>query len=292
MARQVKRLAQADQVATEDLETTLFLQALEGRFGVDYLAFNAADMRHKLACYVASTGTVSVSALQGRILRDEALGAEVIRMLGRSSAPAPGDIFRVMALRCAMLPILRSSPWPAVWLADCSHLWDLVLLLALLQEEDLLKRTRVFMTSNVEQAINGLQSLSLSAEDVRALQKLHQGSGGRNDLSTYLQRRDDEFVLDPALLESTSWHVHNLATDASFGEFQAVVASRPLSEYGNALRERAMSVFGRSLCSFGVLQIDDLHATRPAGLGHQFTPVLPSYGVYRKAGSSSSLHKW
>jgi chemotaxis protein methyltransferase CheR len=270
-------------VTTEEFETRLFLQALESRFGVDFLSFNVVDMQRKLADFVVCVGAGSVSALQGRILRDDTLGIEVIRMLNRSSALARNDVFRVMALRCAVLPILRSSPWPAVWLADCSDLRELVLLLALLTEEALCKRTRVFITNNSAQVIDELCSSTLSAEEVHELQELHQGSGGRRDLFAYLQEQADRFVINPALLESTSWHVHNLVTDASFGEFQVVVASRPLHEYGSILRERAISVFGTSLCAFGVMQIDDQHTARPANLGRCFMPVMPSYGIYRKA---------
>lgn len=269
---------------TDDLETTLFLQALEGRFGVDFLSFNPSDMRRKLAHYVTSTGAVSVSALQGSILRDEALGARVIRMLNRSRASPVADIYRVMALRCAVLPILRSSPWPALWLADCSDLRELVLLTVLLKEEGLFERTRVFMTSNSEHTIEELRSTTLSVEDADALQTLHQGSGGRSKLSKYLQARRGKFLLDSRLQSSTTWHVHNLATDASFGEFQVIVAPRPLNEYGDALRARAVSVFDKSLCTFGVLQIDDRNSARPPVLGHRFTAVLPSYGLYRKTG--------
>jgi chemotaxis protein methyltransferase CheR len=284
MAGQVRRFETAATETADDLEATLFLQALEGQFGVDFLSFNPAEMRRKLACYVTSTGAASLSALQGNVLRNEALGMEVIRMLNRSSASSLGDIFHVMALRCAVLPILRSSPWPTVWLADCSNLRELVLLLALLKEEGLLERTRVFMTSSSVHTIEELQSLTLSVDEVNELQKLHQGSGGKTELSRYLQVVGEEFVLDPTLRSSISWHVHNLATDASFGEFQAIVAPRPLSEYGGALRERAMSIFSKSLCSFGVLQIDARHSPRPTALGHRFAAVLPSYGVYRKIG--------
>jgi chemotaxis protein methyltransferase CheR len=284
MAGQVTSSEKAATATADDLETTLFLQALEGQFGVDFLSFNPADMRRKLARYVTSTGAASVSALQGSILRNEALGGQVIRMLNRSSASSLGDIFHVMALRCAMLPILRSSPWPTVWLADCSNLRELVLLLVLLKEEDLLERTRVFMTSNSDHTIEELQSSTLSSDEVNELQKLHQGSGGRTELSKYMQGVGEEFVLDPTLRSSISWHAHNLATDASFGEFQAIVAPRPLSEYGVALRERAVSIFGTSLCSFGVLQIDDRRSTRPLAQDRRFASVLPSYGVYRKIG--------
>lgn len=90
-------------------------------------------------------------------------------------------------------------------------------------------------------------------------------------------------MVGPTLQASTSWHVHNLATDASCGELKAVVVARPLSEYGDAFRERSVQVFGKRLCPFGVLQINDRHAARPKTLDYLFSAVLPTYGVYRKA---------
>ena len=268
----------------DDLETRLFLQALEGRFGVDFLAFDPASMQRKLARHVAATGAASVSALQGRVLRDPALGTQVIRMLGGRDLPASGDVFRVMALRCSLLPILRSSPWPAIWLADCDDVDALLLLLALLRDEGLVARTRVFVTCHAEPLLEALQAWTLSVDEVAALQARHIGSGGRTGIADGLHRAGDRFVLDPALRASISWHVHNLATDASFGEFQAVLALRPLREYGKAMRAQAASVFGKSLCPFGILQMDDMLAARGALPSHRFSAVLPSYGIYRKLG--------
>jgi chemotaxis protein methyltransferase CheR len=239
-------------------------------------------MRGKLEAYVAAAGAESISALQGRALRDEALGADVVRVLNRSTAAPQDDVFRVMALRCALLPMLRSSPWPTVWLADCTEVRDLVLLLALLHEEHLLERTRVFVTSGSEHALQALRALTLTGAEVEQLERLHAGSGGRAPLSTHLQAEGDGFTLDAVLRTPLSWHVHHLATDGSFRECHGIIASRPLAEYGDALRARALHLFGDSLCSFGVLQLDDIVCNRLTLQGRHLVPVLPEYGVYRK----------
>jgi chemotaxis protein methyltransferase CheR len=272
----------ASTVAPNALETLLFLQALEGRFGVDFLAFDVPQMQGKLEAYVTAAGAESISALQGRALRDEALGADVVRMLNRSLAAPPGDVFRLMALRCALLPMLRSSPWPTVWLADCTNVHDVVLLLALLHEEDLLERTRVFVTSGSEHALDALRALTMSGAEVEGLERLHRGSGGRTPLRSLVRDGSGGFTLDPALRMPLSWHVHHLATDGSFRECHGIIASRPLPEYGEALRARALRLFGDSLCSFGVLQLDDMMSNRLTLQGKHLVPVLPEYGVYRK----------
>lgn len=282
MAGQLIQAASAGRDAAAELEATLFLQALEGQFGVDFLGFEAHDIRRKLDDYVARAGVASASVLQGQVLRDAALGADVICALSQSGASALGENFHLMALRCSVLPILRSSPWPAIWLADCSDVRLLVLLLVLLKEEGLLERTRIFMTSSSEQALAGMQQFALSADEVALVHKLHRASGGKTALAEYLVEDGAGFVLDAALRTAVSAHVHHLGTDASFREFHAIIAARPLTEYGDALRERALRVFSDSLCPFGVLQLDDVQCARPPVLGERFVPVLPAYGIYRR----------
>jgi chemotaxis protein methyltransferase CheR len=284
MAGQLSRAHRADGPTPDDLEARLFLTALEGRFGADFLGFEAAPMRAKVEACAAAFGAENVSALQGRALRDECLGADVIRMLNRSATSALTDGSHLMALRCAVLPLLRSSPWPVLWLADCTDAHLPVLLLALLQEEGLLATTRVFVTSGTEQALEELRELRLSAIDVERLQAQHRTGGGKTRLGAFIEDRDGGYTVQPALTAGVSWHVHHLATDGSFREFHAIVASRPLAEYGDALRARALRLFGDSLCPFGVLQVNDACRTRDPALAEQFAPVLGEYGIYRRLG--------
>jgi chemotaxis protein methyltransferase CheR len=275
MAGQLTQAESATMVIDE-LETVLLLQALEGRFGVDFLSFDVARLQSKLAAYVAESGADNISALQGRALRDEALGAELIRVINRSEASSLGEPFHLMALRCSLLPILRSSPWPAVWLADCTDL-------RVLEEEGLLARTRVFVTSGSEQALEAMRSHAFSDADVETLERLHGGSGGTGNIGDHLQANDGGFVVKPALRSLVSWHVHHLATDTSFREFHAIIATRPLGEYGDALRARALRVFNDSLCPFGVLQVDDAYKKDIAHIAKELEPVLGQFGVYRRA---------
>jgi chemotaxis protein methyltransferase CheR len=286
MAGQLNRTcgngAKADADATDELEALLFLTALESRFGADFLGFDPESMRPKIAACAADCGAETISALQGMALRDERLAADVIRALSRSTAPALADESHLMALRCALLPLLRSAPWPAIWLADCTSAHVPVLLLALLQEEDLLARTRVFATCGSEHAVDAVRGLTLSGDDVERLQEVHRGSGGKTPLTRYLRKDGGRTTVVPELGAAVSWHVHHLGTDASFREFNAVIAPRPLAEYGKALRDRALRVFGDSLCPFGLLQLRDAHRCRDALPGAGFEPVLGDYGLYRR----------
>lgn len=281
MAGQLKLDSTATVIA-EELETVLFLRALEDGFGANFLGFGLGYMRDKLGSYVTASGAESISALQGRALRDHGLAAEVIRALNASTAPGPDNVFRLMALRCALLPLLRSAPWPAVWVADCTSVDVPLLLLAMLTEQGLADRTRVFVTSGVGQALEDMRTRPVSKAEVERLQQLHLGSGGNGPLQRYLRDDGDAFVLDPASAGPLSWHVHHVGSDASFREFDAIVAPRPFGEYNDSLRTRALGLFSDSLSPFGLLQLNDMQSSRAALDRAHLEPVLGEYGVYRK----------
>lgn len=117
------------------------------------------------------------------------------------------------------------------------------------------------------------------------LQRLHQGSGGRTELFRYLREVDGEFVLAPTLRGSTLWHIHNLATDASFGEFQAIVAPRPLNEFTAVSFASAQHWYltrAFVLSAFYRLTMGVRHEQLHLATGS--TAVLPSYGAYGKIG--------
>jgi chemotaxis protein methyltransferase CheR len=279
------RLDSPTTVIADELETVLFLRALEDGFGANFLGFGLGHMHDKLTSYVSASGVESISALQGRALRDHSLAAEIIRALNASTGPRQ-DVFRLMAFRCAVLPLLRSAPWPAVWVADCASVDVPLLLLAVLAEQGLAERTRVFVTSGVEQALEDMRMRPVSHAEVERLQALHLGSGGNGPLHRYLREHGAGFVLDPASAGPLSWHVHHIGSDASFREFDAVVAPRPFGEYNDSLRARALRLFSESLSAFGVLQLNDMQSNRVALDRAHLEPVLGEYGVYRKTGIS------
>jgi chemotaxis protein methyltransferase CheR len=78
------------------------------------------------------------------------------------------------------------------------------------------------------------------------------------------------------------WSQYDLASDASFQEFELVVCQRPLGEFDLALQRRALELFGKSLCNFGILQIEGPSMSLSADLARNFTSILPDQGIYRR----------
>ncbi|HEX8406391.1 MAG TPA: chemotaxis protein, partial [Duganella sp.] len=65
-------------------------------------------------------------------------------------------------------------------------------------------------------------------------------------------------VLLPRLSSRITWAQYNLVTDASFNEFQMILADRALADFGPALRQRVLRLFDDSLAQSGMLVLDRL----------------------------------
>jgi chemotaxis protein methyltransferase CheR len=157
-----------------------------------------------------------------------------------------------------------------------------VLIVALLKEEGQLERSNLYVTSADELLVQEILQLRLSALEVDQLDALHVANGGHGSLRACLDADQDGYVLGAAARAALSCHVHDLASDASFREFETVVCARPLREYGVQLQQRALGIFSDSLCGFGVLQIDPSSVMRTLAAEYCFAPVLPGQGLYRR----------
>jgi chemotaxis protein methyltransferase CheR len=266
----------------QELEIGLLLQALHARVGVDFSGYEGAAFKPKLDELVLALDLENISGLQGRVLRDGLLGVALVRALGKSVDSYFADPNHFMALRFAMLPVLRSSPWPSIWLADCFDVKLAISLLICLEEEGLREKTQVFATSSSEALLADVNTLQLSAQEMSALDEYHLRSGGRHALREYFSESDDRFSLRRSLRTGFFGCQHDMSTDASFREFQTIVCARPMGQYGNELRRRALSLFCDSLCGFGILQIDLKKGHRGPPLADCFAPVLVEHGIFRR----------
>jgi chemotaxis protein methyltransferase CheR len=88
-------------------------------------------------------------------------------------------------------------------------------------------------------------------------------------------------VLQPQLRNRITWAQYNLVTDASFNEFQLIVCSRALADFGPVLRQRTLKLFHDSLSLFGVLgldrEMDDSDALRA-----NYQSVFPHQPWYKR----------
>lgn len=255
---------------TKELELDLLLEALFQQRGYDFRLHDRGVLHRRLWQVQQARGLPTMSALLDRMLHEPETAAAVLRGLAVPPAPLFDDPEQARMLRI-VLTSLRASAAPRVWLAECGSVetaWSVAILLA---EEGLLGRTEIFATMANEELVEGTQQASFSQEHFGEYQEAYYKSGGSGNIARYFDRNGKQAMLMPELRERITWAHHNPVTDASFNEFQLIVASRALPDYGPVLRQRMLQLCHDSLSRFGVLGTD-----RPFNAADTLAPAYQS----------------
>ena len=254
-------------LAVEELETELLLEALFQRFGHDFRAWDRAALRERLAQALRAQEARTLSGLQERVLHDGAAASRLLRLL----SPAPAALFdnpgHAARLRAVLAPSLRGWPLPRVWIAECAGLGEAWTLAIVLAEEGVLGRLDIHATLANEELAAEYQDGWLPLAEVEAAQQRYAAAGGTAALASWFEVADGRARLQAQLRRRITWSQYSLVTDASFNEFQAIVCSQALSDFGPVLRQRVLRLFHDSLARFGVLCLDRPLAVSDAHAG-------------------------
>lgn len=273
----------AASLAVEELEIELLLEALTQRHGYDFRDYDRALVRRKLLGVMAERELKTLSALQERVLHEPGAAGSVLRALAVAPASLFDEPLRAREAREVLGKSLRPAAVPKLWLAECAGVGEAWTLAIVLQEEGLLARTEIFATMANDEMLLEAREADLDAASLPALQEQYLQGGGTGRLADYFEIKEGRALLLPRLRARITWAGHNLVTDASFNEFQAIICWRALADFGPMLRQRALRLFHESLSRFGVLGIDrelapgDAHASA-------YQPVHGELPWYRRVG--------
>jgi chemotaxis protein methyltransferase CheR len=268
--------------AVEELEIDLLLEGVFQRFGYDFRGYQREPLKRKLYHLMQSDGLKTVSALQDRVMHDDAACDALLCALSATPVALFDDPGHFLALRDALGPWLRSCPSPKVWIAECASVEEAGTLAILLAEEQLYSKTRIFATLANETLLRDARRGNLALERFDEYEENYRRSGGRKSLAEYCVEDNGRMFFRPEVLSNVTWAQYNLATDTSFNEFELIVCRRTLGDFGPALRRRALQLFRESLPLFGMLSVDDNSELEDATFAGHFRTVSAESGLYRR----------
>ncbi|WP_194713400.1 CheR family methyltransferase [Noviherbaspirillum soli] len=270
----------------EEIEAELLLEALYRMYGTDLRAMERTALRPRLVAFMRRRGLASLSAVQAEALHDQALGVELLRCLCLRPAALFDDPARIALLRQTLGPWLRSCPVARVWISECSGAEDVYTLAILLREEGFYDKTLLFATAASEAMLDAARTGRFHASELGRYQQNYLRSGGRHTLADYLVSGEPDaegnLSFRPELGRNIIWAQYNLATDATFNEFQLIVCRGALSDLQPALRERALRLFHESLAVFGYLSVHPADALNLLPNDVDFRAVHADSGLYRR----------
>jgi chemotaxis protein methyltransferase CheR len=278
------RDAQGAAAQTEAVEIDLLLTGVATHLGYDFRGYTRAGLRRRVRQAMLAEGVSTVSALQERVLRDPAALARFVETVAVQRAPMFANPEMYLALRREVVPLLRTYPFVAVWIAGCSTGEELYSLAIVLHEQGLLGRCRLYATdvseTVVERARLGRFPLGAMADYAVAYQR----AGGRQDFADYYHadREAGAAVMAAFLRPNLIFSQHNLVCDGAFNEFQLVVCRNLIRQFDPPLRARVHEVLHASLQRLGVLALGTRESLRGSALEEHYRPLAGEVGLYRR----------
>lgn len=266
----------------EDLEISLLLEAIYQRFGDDIRGYGREALRAKLRGFMRLHEIPTVSSLQNLVLHHPGYKEALLRSLDGRETALFEHPEHFLALRNTLVPWLRSSPAPKVWIADCVAAEDVFGIAILLQEEDLQHKTRIFATSNNVLLLNEAREGRFALEKSAAYKQNYLQAGGRNLLSNYYQQIGGDAVFHKDLAKNITWAQYNLGTDSSFNEFELIICRGGLTDYASRLRRRALQIFYESQPMFGLLNLPNADYAEVVRTMPFYQVISSKVGIYRR----------
>jgi chemotaxis protein methyltransferase CheR len=265
-----------------EIESKLFVDAIFLKYHYDFRAYAAASMKRRLHAAMAHFGCTTLSQLQDRTLHEPALFPRLLDFLTVQVSEMFRDPPYFLAMREAVVPLLRTYPSLKVWIAGCSTGEEAYSFAILLREEGLLERTQIYATDINPQALKQAEAGVYELERIAAFTENHRRSGACSSLSDYYTAAYNRAAFDKSLKRHIVFSDHSLATDSVFAEMQLVSCRNVLIYFDKALQDRALGLFDGSLCRKGFLGIGSKESLRFSTHAGAFDELVPRERIYRK----------
>lgn len=266
----------------DTIELELLVSALEQRWGYDLRHYGRRWLRRRIREHADEEQVASMASLQHALLRD---GAATSRLIARLSK-RPVSMFRpsslYLTLRDRVVPTLRTYPFVRIWVVGCATGEEAYSLAILLHEEGLYERARIYATDLSDALLGRARTGVFELSAMRGYEEHYRAAGGARELSEYYVSDGEQAIVRRDLRKNIVFSQHDLASDASFNEFNLVVCRNVVSRYDDPLRERAHRLVHESLARFGILALGKKETLEGSGVEHRYHALDASAGLYRR----------
>ena len=266
----------------QDLELRLLIEAIYVRYHYDFRRYAMVSLKRRLNNALVRFAIPTLSELQGRLIREPALFAQLLDYLTVQVSEFFRDPGYFQALRTEVLPLLQTRPSFKVWVAGCSHGEEAYSMAILLDEAGLLPRAMIYATDINAGALERARAGVYPLDRMAGFTENHQHSGATRSLSDYYTAAYGNAVMDRRLRDAIVFADHSLATDSVFAEVHFVSCRNVLIYFDRTLQDRAVGLFRDALAPGGFLGIGSRESLRFSVHAQAFREVSRPARLYAR----------
>jgi chemotaxis protein methyltransferase CheR len=264
------------------LELSLLLEGIHRQYGFDFRRYARASLQRRIRHRMAEEGVPTVTGLLDRILHDPSAMQRLLYDLSINVTSMFRDPAFYVAFRCTVVPLLRTYPFVRLWNAGCSTGEETYSLAILLEEEGLLDKSRIYATDMNEAVLERAGAGVFPLDKMRDYTANYINGGGTRAFSEYYVAGYDGARFERRLTENVVFAQHNLVSDRSFNEFQAIVCRNVLIYFDRNLQTHVHALFHESLVNFGILGLGSRESIRGLAVDDFYEGLDDKARLYRK----------
>lgn len=265
-----------------DTERELLLEGVYRQYGFDFREYAPASLKRRISTAIRAEGLATISELQNRVLHDPDCMERLVLTLSINVTSLFRDPSFYVAFRQKAIPLLRTYPFIRIWHAGCATGEEVYSLAILLEEEGLYERARIYATDMNEAVVKQAQAGIYPLKSMKGYTANYQKAGGTRSFSEYYTAQYDSAILRPELRKNIVFSAHNLATDGSFNEFNAILCRNVLIYFNQDLQERVLTLFRDSLVQRGLLALGRKESLRATTHEEFFEPLDAGERLFRR----------
>lgn len=266
----------------EQLEVQLLLEGIFKHYGFDFRSYAYASVRRRLWKRIEAEGLATVSGLQERVLHEPAMMERLLLDLSINVTAMFRDPGFYRVFREQVVPTLRTYPFIRLWHAGCATGEEVYSMAMLLEEESLYERARIYATDINEVVLQKAKAGIFPIDRMQEYTENYIAAGGKRAFSDYYVAKYGGALFSPHLTRNVVFSQHNLVTDSSFSEFNAILCRNVLIYFDKSLQARVHELFYNSLAMFGVLALGSRESLRFSPYEDCYEQINGPEKIYRK----------
>jgi chemotaxis protein methyltransferase CheR len=275
-------ISQPQPQRVEEIEFELLLEGVFRQWGFDFRNYAPSSLRRRVMNFMRGEHIASISALQDRVLHDEAWLNRFLYSLSVNVSAIFRDPGFYRSFRKEVVPLLRTYPFVRIWLAGVSMGEEVYSLAILLQEEGLYDRCRIYATdindAVLKKAKEGIYPLDL----MQSYTSNYIKAGGNREFSNYYTAAYDRAIFKSSLKDNVVFAQHNLAGDASFNEFHVILCRNVMIYFNSQLQADVHRLLYASLVVFGILGLGAKETLKFSPHEHAYEEIDKAAKLYRR----------
>jgi len=271
-----------NQMVMDEEEVDSFLIQVKDKYGYDFRGYTRASLYRRINRFLVQKKLEGIQELGQYIFQSEANFEFFVQELTVNVTEMFRDPSAFVALRKKVLPLLSTYPYIKVWDSGCSTGEELYSLAILLEEENLLHRSKIYATDLNQKVLKKAKEGIVSAISIPQHTKNYYAAEGKNEFSNYYHSNYGQAKFRSELLKNVIFSPHNLATDNSFNEFNLIVCRNVLIYFNRELQDRVFNLFYESLNPFGYMMLGKKETISLSAHNKRFEVIDRENRIYRK----------